>query len=108
MTIQQTISRAMDGGYKTWPIEWGNTPLVKCGKRAWFRNGITKRDTSLTLPEIFMDASFWQSLGKALGWKKIIIGGKIKFAYPGWEYQWHRFIDYLIFGKNAEEFFKQF
>ena len=64
---------------------------------------------------------FWQSLGKALGWPKkgcIECGFRGRYDdfhgdcgkclgrdYKGWQAQWHRFIDHLAEGKDAESFF---
>lgn len=48
------------------------------------------------------DPSFWQALGKELGWVDTDvrrIEGKI------WRFHWHRFIDHLAEGKDAESFF---
>ena len=94
MTINQAIKRAIEGGYKApyflngWPF-----PLHK-----------EEQNT------IFLDRSFWQSLGEALEW------GEHEFAlqwkHDGvplgdthWLYEWHRFIDHLAEGKDAESYF---
>lgn len=57
--------------------------------------------------------SFWQALGKALGW-----GGECD-CYPKrdghkahcltreWEYRWHQLIYWIAEGKDVDEFFKQ-
>jgi hypothetical protein len=55
--------------------------------------------------EMFLDPSFWQSLGKALGWDERIDDGS-HYAKPGWLEAWHRFIDHLAEGKTAESFFE--
>ena len=47
----------------------------------------------------FLDPLFWQALGKAMGW-----GGEDWDG--GWRKHWHRFIDHLAEGKDAESFFK--
>jgi hypothetical protein len=73
--------------------------------------------------EAFLDPSFWQSLGKALGWwGKIcrLCGEQWSFNYemnfctskeanllPAVMYHWHRFIDHLAAEKTAEDFFAE-
>ncbi len=61
--------------------------------------------------------AFWQALGKARGWSTLSfwrygessektgesLGG---IQYPQWQYNWHRFIDYLAANKDAESFFE--
>lgn len=66
--------------------------------------------------EAVLDPKFFQSLGKSLGWEekdkqslrtyKMSGGGgnMLKGMYQ-WNKYWHRFIDHLAEGKDAEEFF---
>lgn len=69
---------------------------------------------------IFAKPLFWQALGKAMGWKEIHdsrCNGDGKYSKTGvkdrcscvpkqqWFYQWHRFIDHLASGGDAESFF---
>ena len=98
MTIQQAIEKAIEGGYK------GNKEFL------------------LKLPEyaksqIWLDPLFWQSLGKAMGWCEYAVcihDGKMNCfeknhwaGYMGeWKWHWHRFIDHLAEGKDAESFFE--
>lgn len=51
---------------------------------------------------VFLDPTFWQALGKARGW------GAEAWGWGGetWVMEWHRFIDALAEGKDAESFFK--
>lgn len=81
---------------------------------------------------VLLDPLFWQALGKALGWKDeepaFIASGRQKTMGPSyedpevwtefidykennnlevWLYHWHRFIDYLAEGKDADSFFKE-
>lgn len=63
----------------------------------------------------FLDPLFWQSLGKALGWKgtgifKSCLCLDKEFhtcELMNWHLEWHRFIDLLIEGKDAESYFKE-
>lgn len=88
MTIQQTIEKAIEGGLK-------HPKKVKYV------------DAELALT--FLMPEFWQSLGKALGWKEDPIES-LKFGSPaaGWLHHWYRFIYHLAQGKTPEDFFKQF
>lgn len=80
---------------------------------------------------VLLDPSFWQALGRARGWEELVSKyGTRKDDYialyrrPGtgrnswekqvvgsedsnseWRYHWHRFIDHLAEGKDAESFF---
>lgn len=67
--------------------------------------------------DIFIDPAFWQALGKARGWftKKDQCGGydasttyqTVREAQKRCSFcNWHRFIDHLAEGKDAESFFK--
>lgn len=60
-----------------------------------------------TLAEVVLDRFFWQSLGKARGWKNNTLGNcdSCGADLAGWKHQWHRFIDHLISGQDAESFF---
>lgn len=97
MTIKQVMEKAIEGGYEPKYI------------RASYVFDDPKRDNpEYELTGIFLDPSFWQSLGKTLGWKpkkdyKNDFGHLHK---AGWFYQWHSFIDHLAEGKTPEEFFK--
>lgn len=70
---------------------------------------------------ILLDPLFWQALGKARGWGSSF--GFIRTSDTGeieswlesdsagtvyqWRYYWHRFIDHLASGGDAELFFKE-
>lgn len=105
--MEKAIKLAISGGWK-YPADYEDEAL-ELATRYW-------QDTCL-------DPLFWQALGKALKWKKEpcqcdecgVIGvgewnhlGECKRKNrPGsWESNWHRFIDHLIAGKDAESFFK--
>lgn len=67
-------------------------------------------------PLCFLEPTFFQSLGKAMGWHTKMNCKGACDPYEGtvcgevnvndWNGRWHRFIDYLIQGKTAEEYFK--
>ena len=87
--------------------------------------------THMKLEDVLLDCSFWQSLGKALGWELCNPSGNhYSIGYhhtrgvpldtfdvdavnsywnsvPEYIYRWHQFIDHLIEGKSAEDFFEK-
>ena len=109
MTINEAIKKAVEGGMSYYPKNYNEKELIQLltGERA-----------------------FWQSLGKSLGWvtkneishsgqcaAKIkrcgIIGTDPKHfdtCYMSnsdeWRWKWHRFIDHLAEGKDAESWFE--
>ena len=49
---------------------------------------------------------FWQALGKALGWT-IPVDPDWRRYNNTWQYHWHRYIDWIAEGKDADSFFKE-
>ena len=93
MKIQETIEKAIEGGWKD------------------------EREDGNTFADCLIDHSFWQSLGKALGWKprardEVQNMPSYEWEYQGavamysWEYYWHRLIDHLADGKTIETYFE--
>lgn len=91
MTIFQAVEKAVEGGYSE-PCFIGKNPEERA-----------RIIGDMVLPEILLDRNFWQSLGKAMGWEEF------PSAYfetdNDWRTHWHRFIDHLAEGKDAEQFF---
>lgn len=118
MTIQDAIEKAIEGGYKIQERVGGS----KSQWELWY-----------VQTQIFLDPSFWQSLGKTMGWDEekrcIFCGNEVGKEMRGdgnekyywcpkeergtalkketWLYYWHRFIDHLAIGRAAEEFFEK-
>ena len=102
--MKEAIQKAIEGGYNKFPGSKGfklkDDILVK-----W--------DEGQVHNHFLLDPLFWQCLGKALGWNQT---KRIKFhkwndtyddmSCPEWKYHWHRFIDHLAEGKDADSFFK--
>lgn len=98
--MEQALNKAKDAGYET-------------------------RWISITHPDawagVFLDPLFWQALGKAMRWKEIYCKSGCGCPYPSgngshefgcewdgdnqWKYEWHRFIDHLDEGNDADSFF---
>lgn len=86
-----------------------------------FRYDAMKKIDSLGAMEVlWMDLRWWQALGKARGWEQsdyaCSFGSQhpqtstefrgMAYATNSWREVWHRFIDHLAEGKDAERFFK--
>lgn len=126
MTIEQAIEKAVEGGYHRGQI--GTSPIVEIN--CDFAITETKGERNhYGLAWVWLDPLFWQSLGKAMGWPEDTTYcdhcGEADIAdeyithdeehsdcsniltFPKyWRYQWHRFIDHLAEGKDAESFFE--
>lgn len=94
MTITEIINKAVEGGYP--------------------------KKASMIWEVLFLDPLFWQSLGKAMGWKDgnaESAGDGLVFTCPvckqlsggrtEWLYHWHRFIDHLAEGGTITGFFEK-
>lgn len=112
MTIQQAIKKAIEGGYQQkenhrYPERFGN--------------GLHGISEDFCIFETLSDPTFWQSLGKAMGWKsrkhhlwpalEIIPKDDYEVVrreqvMEDWFYHWHRLIDFLAEGKTIEQFFE--
>lgn len=115
MTIQETIKKAIEGGYN-----WES-------RRDYMAGGTASQCLLVCDPE------FWKALGKSLGWQgtemrmcvgcgialksdeKETMDGKcpkcnsdIEYFEGQWLLEWHLFIDHLAEGKSLESFFKEF
>ncbi len=95
--IEQAIRDAVENGYRGFDdkqiilAEWTN------------EEGGGKVDGHFLL-----DRAFWQALGKALGWQTTYrtVGGKDRtIGERDYLEYWHRFIDHLASGKDAESWF---
>ena len=103
MEISDAIKKAIEGGYKPKEYFERNYFIVK-------KDAHTKSiGANMTESEILLDPQFWICLSKAMGWKgepisdcKCIPGCK-----NDWQYQWHRFIDFLAEEKTAEDYFRE-
>lgn len=95
MTIQETIEKAIEGGYKT----LYETNIVQINAR---RFGL-KTAHDMRMFYHLSQPLFWQSLGKAMGWHK---GISPENEHLYWRAHWHSFIDHLADGGTPESFFE--
>ena len=98
--IEQAIKEAVDQGYQ---------PNVE---RYPEMEGISPLQIAMAMQaDVFIDPAFWKALGKQRGWttdddfkywQKSVVEWEEKY----WKKFWHRFIDHLADGKDAESFFQ--
>ena len=117
MTIEQAIGKAIEGGYmpfkrgrlvfnkktESWWHQWGD--INEDGDKVTFENP-TAWHSLQYFNKLLLDPSFWQSLGKAIGW------GENQYSpgeglVDGWLYYWHNFIDHLADGGTIESYFEK-
>ena len=113
MKIEQIIVKAIQG-------DWHKETIKRFGEfkflKVWqpdigYRYEVIREDgihDYISVPSIekmVLDPSFWQGLGKAMGWKGNelcpICGAKygVEFVPEEWQCRWHQFIDHLASGK---------
>lgn len=91
--IEKAITLAREGGYKN------------------------KIGDLVVWEEIALDPLFWKALGKSCNWEgyfctdcRDIVDNENALDHRTqklWLWQWHRFIDWLAEGKEADEFFAE-
>ncbi len=89
--MEKAIKLAIEGGYKRRDRATNRIMSSKTLCQKW--------------QYVVLEKAFWWYLGENLKWElkySDVVGGT---KYPEWLYQWHRFIDHLAEGKDAEEFF---
>jgi len=63
--------------------------------------------TTMRVEQILLDPLFWQAFGKSRGWgTEPAATTPSGFPVQEWLMFWHRFIDHLAEGKDAESFFQ--
>ncbi len=94
--MEKAIKKAIEGGYAT-----------KCCQE--FNSGSNHHLVLHEKEYFWCNPLFWQALGKAEGWDDDIKKLELTPIYyvPRWRREWHRFIDHLAEGKDAESFFNE-
>jgi hypothetical protein len=115
MTIEETLTKATEGGYHINGSDGMATSYAGATNdfSAW-----TRKDNLSTFlvptEETFLDPHFWQALGRALGWSETCdlaitcVHGKEECRQchgSYWMYQWHCFIQEIADGNTPEAFF---
>lgn len=126
-SIEQAIRKAIEGGWKgLYPVsphvpppgtEWNKPRCGDCFCGIQDLHSHYQNDD-----RAFLDPEFWRCVGKAMGWNYnhvCIIDGdpmlnrgdcgneRHTVETYEWSYYWHRFIDHLAEGKDAESFFSE-
>lgn len=122
--MKEAIQKAIEGGYELLGWEAHEDQIKYDHNLSQEQKEVEmKRLNLFTIKQSALDPLFWQSLGKALGWKDYETcryGCQWDFdgegcshdlpptvRSPFWRWNWHRFIDHLAEGKEVEEFFNQ-
>ena len=95
--MKQAIQKAIEGGWdikKSFNVPDNAIPSVEfavLAEKMW--------------QTVVCDPSFWQCLGKSLGWsiERLDATGKAVYAVS----EWYDFIDHIADGKDVESFFKE-
>ncbi len=88
--MHEAIKRAVEGGYNQ-SKEYPNA-----------RKGYVEINTAL------LDPTFWQCLGKSLGWGfDYLVDPSDYYAQDEWEDKWHKFIAHIAEGKSPDSFFEE-
>ena len=120
MTLEKVIKKAIRAGWD-WRKDFEHPKSLRISP-----NEMVGLSTVLK-EKVFLSPLFWQSLAKSLNFSELGIsvstwkafcsdcqklsGGSCgqhdnTWLQSGWKILWHRFIDHLIQGKNAESFFE--
>lgn len=93
--MKEAIQKAIEGG---WDIHWVHAVGI---------SEVAERHSE----RVLLDPTFWQALGKSLGWKETAQTGLYKDGYAqimsGWKYNWLLFINHLAEGKDPDDYFNQ-
>jgi len=96
MDIKTAIEKAIEGG---WYLK---------SQQFWvLENTSEKGRIDANMSSIFLDPSFWESLGKSLGWGEIDNELEKSGMRKEWQIKWHRLIDHLSSGKDIASYFKE-
>ena len=100
MTINEAMTTAVKEGYHVKSFE-GIDMYLSGANDEW--SVWTRKDTESSfmarVEETFLDASFWQALGRGLE-----IDGR--YPYGDWKHLWYAFVGHLSNGGTAESFFE--
>ena len=115
MTITEALHHATQGGYHIQAFDGMDTAYAGANSEysVWTRND---NDSSFIVPvaDSFLDPHFWQALGRRSGWDQAVKtvqtvenGRATLVTRTGadWVSSWHQFIDCLVAGQTAEDFF---
>lgn len=105
MIPQQAITKAIEGGWKPKNTEiTGNClPVGNGWSFVQLRSSLEDARFFVVFSDIALDPTFWQALGKALGWKEWKTTALI-YDELTWYYQGRRFCYLILTGGDTEKF----
>jgi hypothetical protein len=103
--MEKAIKKAIEGGYGS---QVKNHEYIAYDRFIEVRRGGSYVH-NLYWQEFCYDPLFWQALGKAMGWRTepyydLVLNDKCREVHF-WKIIWHRFIEHLAEGKDADSFF---
>lgn len=120
MTVEEIIKKSIEGGWEKAMIDGNELSHVSVKyEQIEFREyeGSLYPILRMDVKSVMFDPSFWQSLGKAMGWvttEYMQEVGEIKYPRKSvkvkrqdWLKKWHKFIDHLADGGTIESYFEQ-
>lgn len=109
MTAEEAIHKSIEGGYHVYTSDGAET-FYSGSNNCW--SVWTRKDNHSSfvvfVHETFMDCTFWQALGRALGWEDKGSQDHVCPKCCDWLRHWHRFIDHLAAGNKPQSFFEGF
>jgi len=90
--------------------------LAIAGGWQWKRNSneiieykiYAKEIDEVDFNDMLMDSKFWEGLGKSLNWSyEPVLLFDHSYKDSELQYEWHKFIDHIIAGGTADDFFKE-
>ncbi len=118
MNLDEAIKIAIQNGWTTFKghkidsVHFINSGSKRLAEIVEEHDGASS-STTFSYDEFLLDALFWQSLGKGLGWEETVeieipdfpLTPALKATQ--WKVQWHHFIDAIADGRTPEEFFRE-
>lgn len=111
MKVEEAIKKAIEEGFLKGG-KWMGNDVPPIHELEWMAL-LSDWANEYQFAWITSKPSFWQSLGKALGWDNERDLEDYLDAHEGrmpkhfqWQGIWHRFIDHLATGKDAASFFE--
>ena|SRR3990167_1280927 len=94
--MKNAITKAIEGG---WKVDHWDT------NGDWY---FPKHENlQLNTSKVLLSPLFWQALGKAMLWDKDKTFEEDGLTLISWRREWHKLIDHLAEGKDAESFFNK-
>jgi len=96
---KEIIEKAIEGGWKRWEYLGESYGLASQDFNRDFYEILSENKNDQCL--ISLDPTFWQALGKALGWKEAHDPTRNDYTWVGHA---HRFYDLILTNQDTKEF----